>query len=260
MGWEGGYRHSWECATGQVTEQVFTTTTGAGRVTTASIPPSSPGVLLCNRADHGRRSPRLVDIPASVMRLFGQEIPRYMQGEMIFPEEFLRRLRCGACSTRRPARAERCGPGSAGLPRGRAQRRAVGHEWGLRPVALAGRFSRCAATLLLGGAGGRRFGRARRVRDGGGRDGSGDPRAHDGSEGEMPNFSKLAREGTYQTLGTSDPAAEPGGLVQLRDRDESRRARDLRLHPPRSGDLQADLVGDASRGRPGLRRSTSSAT
>ena len=29
--------------------------------------------------------PRLVDIPASVLRLFGQEIPRYMQGEMIFP-------------------------------------------------------------------------------------------------------------------------------------------------------------------------------
>ncbi|MHC4429977.1 MAG: hypothetical protein ACYS0D_15465, partial [Planctomycetota bacterium] len=45
-----------------------------------------PGVLLCNRpiaAEH----PRLVDIPASVLRLFGQEIPRYMQGEMIFPEK-----------------------------------------------------------------------------------------------------------------------------------------------------------------------------
>jgi hypothetical protein len=28
----------------------------------------------------------LVDIPASVLRLFGQEIPRYMQGAMIFPE------------------------------------------------------------------------------------------------------------------------------------------------------------------------------
>ena len=45
-----------------------------------------PGVLLCNRAIDVEQ-PRLVDIPASVMRLFGQEIPRYMQGEMIFPEE-----------------------------------------------------------------------------------------------------------------------------------------------------------------------------
>ena len=45
-----------------------------------------PGVFLCNRAIRVE-NPRLVDIPASVMRLFGQEIPRYMQGEMIFPEQ-----------------------------------------------------------------------------------------------------------------------------------------------------------------------------
>ena len=31
--------------------------------------------------------PRLIDIPASVLRLFGQEPPGYMQGEMIFPEQ-----------------------------------------------------------------------------------------------------------------------------------------------------------------------------
>ena len=30
-------------------------------------------------------SPRLVDIPYSVMKLFGHEPPRYMQGRMIFP-------------------------------------------------------------------------------------------------------------------------------------------------------------------------------
>jgi hypothetical protein len=44
-----------------------------------------PGVLFCNRAIT-TETPRLVDIPASVMRLFGQPIPRYMQGEMIFGE------------------------------------------------------------------------------------------------------------------------------------------------------------------------------
>jgi len=42
-------------------------------------------VLLCNRAIN-TQNPRLVDIPASVMRLFGQAIPGYMQGEMIFAE------------------------------------------------------------------------------------------------------------------------------------------------------------------------------
>jgi hypothetical protein len=42
-------------------------------------------VFLCNRAISAE-NPRLIDIPASVLRLFGQEIPGYMQGEMIFPE------------------------------------------------------------------------------------------------------------------------------------------------------------------------------
>ena len=45
-----------------------------------------PGVFLSNRAIE-TEAPRLMDIPASVLRLFGQEIPGYMQGEMIFPED-----------------------------------------------------------------------------------------------------------------------------------------------------------------------------
>jgi hypothetical protein len=42
-------------------------------------------VLLANRAITSA-TPRLIDIPASVLRLFGQAIPGYMQGEMIFAE------------------------------------------------------------------------------------------------------------------------------------------------------------------------------
>ncbi|MBW2391052.1 MAG: hypothetical protein JRG89_21835, partial [Deltaproteobacteria bacterium] len=30
-------------------------------------------------------NPRLIDIPATTMQLFGQAIPRYMQGKMILP-------------------------------------------------------------------------------------------------------------------------------------------------------------------------------
>lgn len=86
VGWEGGYRHSWECATGQVTEDTFTHNDRSWSGDHCVDPSIVPGVFLSNRtisAEH----PRLIDIPASVMRLFGQEIPRYMQGEMIFPED-----------------------------------------------------------------------------------------------------------------------------------------------------------------------------
>ncbi len=86
VGWEGGYRHSWECATGQVTEEVFSDNTKSWSGDHCVDPSIVPGVLFCNRAIAEER-PRLVDVPASVMRLFGQEIPGYMQGEMLFPED-----------------------------------------------------------------------------------------------------------------------------------------------------------------------------
>jgi hypothetical protein len=86
VGWEGGYRHSWECATGQVTADVFNDNDRSWSGDHCVDPSIVPGVFLCNRAI-AAENPRLVDIPASVLRLFGQEIPRYMQGEMIFPEE-----------------------------------------------------------------------------------------------------------------------------------------------------------------------------
>jgi len=85
VGWEGGYRHSWECATGQVSESVFTDNDRSWSGDHCVDPSIVPGVFLCNRAICAE-NPRLVDVPASVLRLFGQEIPGYMQGEMIFPE------------------------------------------------------------------------------------------------------------------------------------------------------------------------------
>ncbi len=86
VGWEGGYRFSWECATGQVTETVFSDNDRSWSGDHCVDPSIVPGVFLCNRTISAE-NPRLIDIPASVLRLFGQEIPRYMQGEMIFPEE-----------------------------------------------------------------------------------------------------------------------------------------------------------------------------
>jgi len=86
IGWEGGYRHSWECAVGRVTDSVFADNTKSWSGDHCVDPSIVPGVLLSNRL-LAKEEPRLIDIPASVMRLFGQPIPAYMQGEMIFPED-----------------------------------------------------------------------------------------------------------------------------------------------------------------------------
>ena len=84
MGWEGGYRNSWECAVGQVTEEIFDDNTRSWSGDHCVDPDLVPGVLLCNRPLIEEK-PRLIDIPATVMKLFGQEIPSYMQGKMILP-------------------------------------------------------------------------------------------------------------------------------------------------------------------------------
>jgi hypothetical protein len=85
VGWEGGYRHSWECAVGQVTEEVIIDNTKSWSGDHCVDPSIVPGIFFSNRAI-AEESPRLIDIPASVMALFGQDIPGYMQGQMIFPE------------------------------------------------------------------------------------------------------------------------------------------------------------------------------
>ncbi|HSF03663.1 MAG TPA: hypothetical protein VLA62_11660, partial [Solirubrobacterales bacterium] len=81
----GGYRHSWECAVGQVTEQVFVDNTKSWSGDHCVDPSIVPGVFFCNRAIVAE-SPRLVDVPASVLRLFGQPVPGYRQGEMLVAE------------------------------------------------------------------------------------------------------------------------------------------------------------------------------
>jgi predicted AlkP superfamily phosphohydrolase/phosphomutase len=86
VGWEGGYRNSWECATGQVSEEVFADNTRSWSGDHCVDPSLVPGVLFCDRAIDVE-NPRLVDIPATIMRLFGQDLPKYMQGQMIFRED-----------------------------------------------------------------------------------------------------------------------------------------------------------------------------
>jgi len=83
IGYEGGYRNSWECATGAVTTEVFRDNTRSWSGDHCVDPDIVPGIFFCNRRIATER-PRLIDIPLSVVELFGQQRARYMQGEMIF--------------------------------------------------------------------------------------------------------------------------------------------------------------------------------
>lgn len=85
VGYEGGYRNSWECATGAVTPEVFKDNTKSWSGDHCVDPAIVPGVFFCNRKIVLER-PHIADIPFSVLSLFGQTPPKYMQGRMLFPE------------------------------------------------------------------------------------------------------------------------------------------------------------------------------
>jgi predicted AlkP superfamily phosphohydrolase/phosphomutase len=83
IGYDGGYRNSWECATGAVTSEVFSDNTKSWSGDHCVDPRIVPGVLFSNR-QITTETPNLVDIAPSVLKVLGQEPPRYMQGRPIF--------------------------------------------------------------------------------------------------------------------------------------------------------------------------------
>ena len=85
VGYDVGYRSSWDCAKGAVTQEAFVDNTKSWSGDHCVDPEIVPGVLFCNRPIVTDK-PRLVDMPFSIMKLFGQEPPGYMQGRMIFAD------------------------------------------------------------------------------------------------------------------------------------------------------------------------------
>lgn len=83
VGYEGGYRNSWECATGSVTEEIFADNTKSWSGDHCVDPDIVPGVFFCNRP-LAVEKPHISDIPVSVLRLFGRLPLKAMQGRMIF--------------------------------------------------------------------------------------------------------------------------------------------------------------------------------
>jgi len=80
IGYNAGYRNSWSCATGRVTEKVFEDNTKHWSGDHCVDPKVVPAVLFVNR-EINTASPDIKDIAPTVLKLFGVDIPKYMKGK-----------------------------------------------------------------------------------------------------------------------------------------------------------------------------------
>jgi predicted AlkP superfamily phosphohydrolase/phosphomutase len=79
IGYNAGYRTSWDCATGVVARPLFEDNVKAWSGDHCIDPRLVPGVFFCNRAID-EPEPALVDIAPTALRLFGIEPPKHMDG------------------------------------------------------------------------------------------------------------------------------------------------------------------------------------
>jgi predicted AlkP superfamily phosphohydrolase/phosphomutase len=80
VGYERGYRVSWEAAIGKTTTEIFHDNTKAWSGDHCVDPSVVPGVLFCNRPIESEH-PRLLDLGPTVLDLFGIKTPDYMDGK-----------------------------------------------------------------------------------------------------------------------------------------------------------------------------------
>lgn len=86
IGYNAGYRSSWDCATGVVATPVFEDNTKAWSGDHCIDPRLVPGVLFCNR-EIAVDDPALIDIAPTVLQQFGIEPPAYMDGKVLFADD-----------------------------------------------------------------------------------------------------------------------------------------------------------------------------
>ena len=83
IGYNAGYRTSWDCATGVVAGPVFEDNVKAWSGDHCIDPRLVPGVLFCNHAIDDD-DPALIDIAPTALRLFGLTPPAHMDGKPLF--------------------------------------------------------------------------------------------------------------------------------------------------------------------------------
>jgi predicted AlkP superfamily phosphohydrolase/phosphomutase len=82
IGYDRGYRVSWETAIGKTTEAVFHDNNKAWSGDHCVDPSLVPGILFCNQPIEAAH-PRLLDIGPTVLGVFGVPVPDYMDGKAL---------------------------------------------------------------------------------------------------------------------------------------------------------------------------------
>jgi predicted AlkP superfamily phosphohydrolase/phosphomutase len=82
VGYQRGYRVSWETAIGRTAEQVFHSNKKAWSGDHCVDPSLVPGILFCNHPVESEK-PRLIDIGPTVLSMFGAAVPDYMDGKAL---------------------------------------------------------------------------------------------------------------------------------------------------------------------------------
>jgi len=83
VGYNHGYRVSWDCATGVASGPLFEDNLKAWSGDHCVDPEIVPGVFFCNHPID-KRDPALIDIAPTVLRLFGIDAPAHMDGKPLF--------------------------------------------------------------------------------------------------------------------------------------------------------------------------------
>jgi len=105
IGYNAGYRTSWDCATGMVSGPVFEDNVKAWSGDHCIDPRLVPGVLFSNQPIDDD-DPALIDIAPTALVLFGLEPPTHMDGKPIIdPKSFKARAQSGGAAEARSADA-----------------------------------------------------------------------------------------------------------------------------------------------------------
>jgi len=83
VGYNRGYRHSWDCASGVVAGKVFEDNVKAWSADHCVDPRLVPGVLFCSHPIPAK-DPSLLDLAPTVLQLFGVPPAPYMEGRPLF--------------------------------------------------------------------------------------------------------------------------------------------------------------------------------
>ena len=86
VGYNEGYRISWDSVTGKVHSRIFTDNTKAWSGDHCIDPQLVPGIIFCNHSIN-TKTPSIVDIAPTVLELFGLKTPPHMDGHSIINKD-----------------------------------------------------------------------------------------------------------------------------------------------------------------------------